>query len=284
MKGGKRIVKTKLFSYSQLDTFVHRLSGLTKLICFVLLTSSVMLTYDIRIIAGIMVLSLIMMRISQIKFSQIKLMLVYVLIFLATNFVLTFLFSPMYGVEIYGTRHDIFAIAGRYVLTQEQLFYQISKFSKYLSVIPLGMIFIFTTNPSEFASSLNGVGVSYRVCTSLSLTLRYFPDVTRDYKTISLAQQARGLEMTSKAKLSKRIKSIAAILVPLIFTTVDRIELISNAMDLRGFGKKKKRTWYAKKPLGTADYLSMLVCLLVLGITLYVRFFINHSFFYNPFI
>ena len=243
-----------------------------------------MLTYDIRVIAGIMVLSLIVMRISQIRFSQIRVMLVYVMIFLVTNFFLTFLFAPMYGVEIYGTRHDLFTIAGNYVVTLEQLFYQITKFSKYLSVIPLGMIFIFTTNPSEFASSLNGVGVSYKVCTSLSLTLRYFPDVTRDYQTISLAQQARGLEMTSKAKLSKRIKSIAAILIPLIFTTIDRIELISNAMDLRGFGKHKKRTWYAKRPLKRADYLSMLVCLFVLLVTLYMRFFVNHSFFYNPFI
>ena len=277
-------MKTKLFSYSQLDTFVHRLSGLTKLVCFVLLTTAVMLTYDIRVIAGIMVLSLIVMRISQIRFSQIRVMLVYVMIFLVTNFFLTFLFAPMYGVEIYGTRHDLFTIAGNYVVTLEQLFYQITKFSKYLSVIPLGMIFIFTTNPSEFASSLNGVGVSYKVCTSLSLTLRYFPDVTRDYQTISLAQQARGLEMTSKAKLSKRIKSIAAILIPLIFTTIDRIELISNAMDLRGFGKHKKRTWYAKRPLKRADYLSMLVCLFVLLVTLYMRFYVNHSFFYNPFI
>ena len=277
-------MKQKLFSYSQLDTFVHRLSGLTKLVCFILLTTAVMCTYDIRVIIGIMVLSLIMMRISKIRFSQIRVMLIYVLIFLVTNFILTFLFAPQYGVEIYGTRHDLFTIAGRYTMTLEQLFYQITKFSKYLSVIPLGMIFVFTTNPSELASSLNGIGISYRVCTSLSLTLRYFPDITKDYQTISLAQQARGLEMTSKAKFTQRIKSIAAILIPLIFTTVDRIELISNAMDLRGFGKLKKRTWYAKRPLGKADYLSMLVCLMVLGITLYIRFFINHSFFYNPFI
>ena len=90
--------------------------------------------------------------------------------------------------------------------------------------------------------------------------------------------------MTSKAKLTKRIRSIAAILIPLIFTTIDRIELISNAMDLRGFGKHKKRTWYAMRPLKKEDYLSMAVCLAVLAITLYVRFVVNKSFFYNPFI
>ena len=277
-------MKVKLFSYSQLDTFVHRLSGLTKLVCFILLTSSVMLTYDIRVIAFIMVISYIMMAISRIKFRQIRLMLLYVLIFLATNFVLTLLFAPRYGVEIYGTEHELFRFTSRYTVTLEQLFYQVTKFSKYLSVIPLGMIFIFTTNPSEFASSLNAIGVSYKVCTALSLTLRYFPDVTRDFQSISQAQQARGLEMSSKAKLTSRIKSVAAILTPLILTTMDRIELISNAMDLRGFGKHRKRTWYAKKPFRPADYLCMLFCALVLAGTLLIRFRINHSFYYNPFI
>ena len=277
-------MKIKMFSYNQLDTFVHRLSGLSKLVCFLLLTTAIMLTYDIRVILAIMILSYVMMYIAKIRFSQIRVMLIYVFIFLAFNFVLTYIFAPQYGVEIYGTRHVLFTFGGPYVVTTEQLFYQITKFSKYLSVIPLGIIFILTTNPSEFASSLNGIGVSYRVCTSLSLTLRYFPDVADDYNAISLAQQARGVEMSRKAKMMDRLKRIAAILVPLIMTTMDRIEIISNAMDLRGFGKHKKRTWYAKKPLRKADYISMAVSLAVLIISLYIRFHINHSIYYNPFI
>jgi energy-coupling factor transport system permease protein len=211
-------------------------------------------------------------------------MLVYVFIFLAFNFVLTYLFAPEYGVEIYGTRHEIFSFGGRYTVTLEQLFYQVTKFSKYLSVIPLGIIFILTTNPSEFASSLNRIGISYKICTSLALTLRYFPDVADDYNQIALAQQARGIEMSAKASVMQRLKRMASILIPLIMTTMDRIELISNAMDLRGYGKHRKRTWYARKPLRTADYISMAVCLAVLVFTLYVRFFINHSIYYNPFI
>jgi energy-coupling factor transport system permease protein len=164
-----------------------------------------------------------MMRIAKIRFQQIKVMLLYVSIFLAFNFVLTYVFEPEYGVQIYGTRHLLFTIAGPYTVTLEQLFYQITKLLKYLSVIPLGIIFVLTTNPSEFASSLNGVGVSYRICTALSLTLRYFPDVAQDYNTISLAQQARGIEMSKKAKMSERLKRVAAILIPLIMTTMDRI-------------------------------------------------------------
>ena len=224
------------------------------------------------------------MAIAKVRYRQIRLMVIYVLIFLVANFILTFLFAPEYGVQIYGTRHVLFSFGGIYVVTQEQMFYQITQFAKYLSVIPLGMIFFLTTNPSEFASSLNSIGVSYKVCTSLSLTLRYFPDVQRDYHSISLAQQARGIDMSKKAKAGERLKNITAILTPLIFTTMDRIELISNAMDLRGFGKSKTRTWYCSRPLKSADYLSMLGCLLMLILIIYVRVAVNHSIYYNPFI
>ena len=277
-------MKVKLFSYSQLDTFVHRLSGLTKLMCFLFLTTAVMMTYDLRVIACILVLSYVLMLVAKIKFSQIKVMLIYVLIFLATNFVLTFLFDPGYGPRIYGTSHVLFSFGGPYKVTAEQLYYQCAKFTKYLSVIPLGMIFILTTNPSEFASSLNGIGVSYKVCTSLSLTLRYFPDVSRDYNAISIAQQARGLDLSRKAKMMDRLKGMTAILMPLIFSTLDRINVITNAMDLRGFGKSSKRTWYSARKLRASDYISMLVCLAVLLFSLYMRYFVNHSMFYNPFI
>ena len=277
-------MKTKLFSYSQLDTFIHRLSGLTKLICFLLLTTTVMLTFDIRIILGVMVLSLILFRVARIEFRKVRVMFVFVLVFLITNFFLNLLFSPTYGVEIYGTEHILFRIAGPYVVTAEQLFYQITKFSKYLSVIPLGCIFFFTTNPSEFASSLNSIGLSYKACSALSLTLRYFPDVQTDYHTISLAQQARGVEMSTKAKLSDRLKNMVKILVPLIFSTLDRIELITNAMELRGYGKHRKRTWYSYRRLGKNDWLSIVVCLAIFLFTMYMRFFVTKSMFYNPFI
>ena len=141
-----------------------------------------------------------------------------------------------------------------------------------------------TTNPSEFASSLNGIGVNYKAAFAVALTLRYFPDVQRDYHDISQAQQARGLELSQKAKFSDRFKNSLLIVVPLIFSSLDRVELISNAMDLRGFSKSKTRTWYTSKKLTGADYTALAVSAIIFIITICVSVFINHSRFYNPFI
>lgn len=277
-------MNNKLFSYNLVDTPIHRLSGLTKLIGFLFLTFAVMFSFDIRVILAIMVFSFTLLKISQIKFSQIKLMVIYVLIFLITNVIITYLFSPEEGVSIYGTRHEIVHFIGRYNLTWEQLLYQTTKFFKYASVIPLGIIFLLTTNPSEFASALNRVGIGYKASYAVALTLRYFPDVQRDYRDISLSQQARGLDLSHKAKLIDRFKKSLIIVVPLIFSTLDRIESISNAMDLRGFSKSKTRTWYNAKKMERLDYFAILISGLIFLATISVSIFINHGRFFNPFI
>lgn len=277
-------MKSKLFDYIERDNVIYNLSGLTKLICFIFLTFSVMFSYDIRMILAVMVFSVFVFRMSELRFSQIKLMMIYVILFLLMNFILTYIFSPQYGIEIYGTTHELFRINSRYIVTQEQLLYQVTKISKYASVVPLGMIFLLTTNPSEFAASINRIGLSYRGAYALSLTLRYFPDMIRNYQDIALAQQSRGLDLSKKEKVTVRVKNIMNICVPLIFSTLDKIELISNAMDLRGFGKKKKRTWYTAKKLGKADVIAIIVSACIFATSLYINLFVNHSRFWNPFI
>lgn len=276
-------LKMKLFSYNLADTFIHRLSGLTKLICFLFLTFAVMYSYDIRVILVVMVFSILLMRTAQIQFSQVRVMVIYVLIFIFTNAVISFFFSPEYGTTIYGTSHEFARVFG-ISLTYEQLFFQVTKMFKYASVIPLGMIFLLTTNPSEFASSLNAIKVNYKAAVAVALTLRYFPDIQRDYKDIYLAQQARGLELSRKAKFIDRFKNSLLIVIPLIFSTLDRVEVISNAMDLRGFSKSKTRTWYTSRKFSRQDSLALIVSGLIFISTVLVSIFINRSRFYNPFI
>lgn len=278
-------MKAKLFDYVERDNFIYNLSGLTKLVCFIGMTFAVMFSYDVRFIVPVMIISIIIFKASGLRFSQIRLMLIYVCVFLLTNFILTFVFSPTYGTQLYGTKHVLFVITSRYTVTIEQLLYQCTKTLKYASVVPLGMIFLLTTNPSEFAASLNRIGISYKGTYAVSLTLRYFPDMIRSYQDIATAQQSRGLDLSKKEKLGTRVKNIMNICVPLILSTLDRIESISNAMDLRGFGKRKKRTWYVEKPLKMSDWFSMLFGCLVLSASVFMTIVVNSgSRFWNPFI
>ena len=50
-------MKTKLFSYNVGNTVIHRISGGTKFLCFLMTSLSATLTYDIRVLAFIAVFS-----------------------------------------------------------------------------------------------------------------------------------------------------------------------------------------------------------------------------------
>lgn len=54
-------------------------------------------------------------------------------------------------------------------------------------------------------------------------------------------------------------------------------------MELRGFGKNKKRTWYSARPFQLKDYATMAAFLVILVVSLLITFH-NDSRFYNPFL
>ena len=117
----------------------------------------------------------------------------------------------------------------------------------------------------------------------MALALRYIPDIQREYRDISLAQQARGTEMSKKASLINRLKAASSILIPLILSSMERIETISNAMELRGFGKGKKRSWYSERKFSKMDIISIVVCVMIMILSLLISY-LNGGRYYNPFI
>ena len=276
-------MNTEMLSYIKKDSPIHKLTGATKLICFLLWTIAAMITYDTRVLIGLFIAGIIVFKISKIKFKDVSFILYFILFFLLLNALLIFVFSPYQGVEIYGSRTDLFHLIGPYTVTKEQLFYELNVILKYFATIPMALLFILTTDPSEFAASLNKIGVSYKVAYTVSIALRYIPDVQRDYKDISFAQQASGIDLSSKEKLSKRIKNSAAILMPLIFSSLERIDKISLAMELRAFGNNKKRTWYNSRKFGKIDYIFIVILLIIVAISIEMVK-VNGSRFYNPFI
>ena len=273
---------SRLLTYDPKDTWIHRLSGLTKLVFFLVWSIVSMITYDTRVLLFMLISSLIIFRVSKIEWKQISTVFNFILFFLCLNLIAVFLFSPYEGVKIYGTQQDLWHIAGNYTITKEQLFYEFNIMIKYFTVIPAVLMFILTTNPSEFAASMNRIGMSYKISYSIAIALRYIPDVQADFTKIKHAQEARGIEMSSKAGLIDRIKNVSYILFPLIFTSMDRIDVVSNAMELRGFGKNKKRTWYSGKKLSSKDITVIVVVLIFAAASLMITF-ADGSRFYNPF-
>ena len=274
---------TNLFNYIDRPSPIHRLTGACKLVCLITWSLAAMTSFFTPLLCVLTAAALILFRVARLRLKDISFMVGIMLVYILMNNVLIFLFSPTHGTTLYGTQTVLFRIAGPYVVTAEQLFYHFNVILKNACTIPIVLLFVCTTNPSEFAASLNRIGVSYRVSYAVALALRYIPDIQREFRDISLAQQARGTEMSKKASLVSRLKAASSILIPLILSSMERIETISNAMELRGFGKGKKRTWYSGRRFSKMDLLAMAVCVGLMLLSLALTYF-NGGRYYNPFV
>ncbi|HHW4950456.1 TPA: energy-coupling factor transporter transmembrane component T family protein [Streptococcus suis] len=271
----------KLIGYHPGTGLIHSLSAVSKLLFFLIVSILAMITYDTRLILFIAVFSLALFKMSGIRYKEISLVLILTIIFAAMNALMVHLFAPRYGVELYGADTPLLSGLGVYSLTSQQAFYLVNLLLKYFCTVPLAIIFLMTTHPSQFASSLNQIGVSYKVAYAVSLTMRYIPDIQEEFYTIRMSQEARGLELSKKGKVIDRIKGNLSLVIPLIFSSLERIDTISTAMELRRFGKNKKRTWYTQQPLQRIDYAVLLFILALVVVTIYL-FFVNQGRFYNP--
>lgn len=272
-----------VLSYIERDSVIHKMTGTTKLFFFLFWSIAAMITYDTRVLVGMFLLGCIFFKISKLKWKEISFALIFMFTLMAINIIGIYVFAPEQGVEIYGTRHVLTHLFWRYSVTTEQLFYMFNFLMKYMAVIPVALLFIMSTNPSEFAASMSKIGISYRVGYAVAIALRYIPDVQRDYREISQAQQARGISLGKDEKTLDRIKNSAAILFPLVLSSIQRIETISNAMELRGFGKYKKRTWIMERSMAQKDYVGIAVGAVIMIISI-TMMFVNGGRYYNPFV
>ncbi|MBM7636856.1 energy-coupling factor transporter transmembrane component T family protein [Streptococcus saliviloxodontae] len=274
-------MSNRLIGYQQGQGFLYRLSGASKLIFFILVSVACMATYDTRFILLMGVLAMYLFYQAKIRWKDISFVINLILIVAIFNLMMVYLFSPSYGAEIYGRKDLVISGWGYFSLSYQELFYLFNLLLKYFCTVPLAILFLMTTHPSQFAASLNQIGVSYRISYAVSLTLRYIPDIQEEFYTIRRSQEARGLELSKKAGLISRIRGNLQIALPLILSSLERIDTVSTAMELRRFGKNKKRTWYNYQAFKKADWLTLLLAISLLLLSL-ALIWVNQGRFYNP--
>lgn len=186
------------------------------------LTISGIVSFDLRYLLLLIVVAIVGLAVAGIRWRYVSAVVYFVDVFALMNVVLIYVFAPQYGVRLFHHKTALLG-SGPYALTLKQLVYESIVLMKYVFSLPLALIFLLTTNPTEFAAGLNKIGVSYRIAYAVALTLRYIPDVQQESVTISRAQQARGYDMSKKAPLVQRVRGAAGILMPLLFHHWDEL-------------------------------------------------------------
>ncbi len=228
-------------------TFLDRLTGKTKVRIFLILIILLIATWDIRIIFPTFILCCVGLVSVKPNWKTMFGIMGVVAGMNLLNLAMLYAIKPDYGATICGGSTVLFQFTDFYIVTAETMWYFFVRFFKMFGSFMVALVFVSSITPSELAAGLYAIGVPHKICTIFSLTFRYIPDITKDFKNIEISMQTRGMELDpKKVGLGERLKQKAIILVPLIITSFDRISNIANAMDLRGFGKNKKRTYYCE--------------------------------------
>ena len=115
--------------------------------------------------------------------------------------------TPTHGSELTGS-YTSFMYIGYATITYETLFYTATLSLKYFTLLPFTLILIYTTNPSEFVSSLSKFRIHYKIIYAINIALRYIPDIQSEYKVIKHAQEARGVAFEKgEARLWTRMQN-----------------------------------------------------------------------------
>jgi len=237
------------------NTMLHKMTGGTKVLLFVLFTIALIVTFDIRVLLPLMIVPIAAIISMKPNYKPLAFLFGFMFVTVGViGSIMILAVSPDVGLIHVGSSTVIWRMSDSVFITKETLWYLFVTFMKRAASFTVVIAFVLMTTPSEFASGLSFLKLPYKVCTIVSLAYRTIPDIAHRYIDIRNSMQMRGVELNSKrASLGKRLKYTGAMLIPLIISSFGKVENIANAMDLRGYGRLKKRTWYAEHELTRAD-------------------------------
>lgn len=135
------------------------------------------------------------------------------------------------------------------------------------AALPLG-IMLSLTKASDLTNALVGkLGVPYKYAFSLSTAIRFIPVFSSEMAAIMESQTARGVEFDTKNPF-KKLGLLIPICVPLLISSVKKIDASALSAELRGFNLRSKKSGYKQYRFKTADFSCIFgaLCVMVLGI------------------
>ena len=128
-------------------------------------------------------------------------------------------------------------------LTMEKMFFAMTQIIRMSSMAVLFLVIPFTIDPRTYGITFSGMGMPDRVAFTMDLAFRFVPTLARDFSITLDAQRARGFEVEKlEGGVIAQIRKLAPLIVPVTMNAIVGGEDITNAMDLRCFGLRK-RTW-----------------------------------------
>ncbi|TJX13084.1 energy-coupling factor transporter transmembrane protein EcfT [Tissierella creatinini] len=131
-------------------------------------------------------------------------------------------------------------------------------------IVFASMQFFTSSSPMDFTLMLMKFKIPYRFAMLVGLSIRFIPLMKDEYMSIIESQTTRGLKMES---VWDNIKSIIPTFLPFLYRAVRRSTEVGLAMELRGYGRSKTRTFSSDLSIKNYDIVLIIAMFLLIIIS-----------------
>jgi energy-coupling factor transport system permease protein len=135
-------------------------------------------------------------------------------------------------------------------------------------IVFASMQFFTSASPQDFTLMLIKFKIPYRYAMLVGLSVRFLPLMKAEYISIVDSQRTRGLKMVS---VWDNLKGVIPTFLPFLYRAVRRSTETALAMELRGYGRSKTRTFTSNLAIKHYDIALISAILLVIIISLASR-------------
>jgi energy-coupling factor transport system permease protein len=247
---------TGVLDYVEGRSFLHRLNPLVKLILPFGLCASCFVSGNVFFVLGVIGLNLLAAAAAGIPGRALR-TLRSLLKFSGILFVVQALFIRE------GER--LFTIPPGIVLTREGVLFSLLFVLRLMAAaLPLTLM-LSVTRISDISNALTRqLRIPYKYTFALTTAIRFIPLFHEEMRGIMEAQISRGVEFDTK-NFVKKIGLLLPLCVPLLVSSVRRIEGGAISAELRGFNLRTPSSGYKRYPLTLKDGAALLLCGLLLA-------------------
>ncbi len=259
----------KLGQYIEKDSWFHKLDGRSKLIFVFSLMITGLLIQNIFLLLSIILLTLVISFSARIgREFLVSLKGIFYLVIFAGIIWLLF-----YRTSLFLNKENAVIIAkfGPFTIDSLGLTYAVEMPLRILITISLPTLYFMTTTIREFIISLVKLKVPYVVAFTFGLAAQLIYSLGDEFEKIKEAQIARGLSV-DEGNLVKRIKNHIPIIVPFTVRSLDLVDQINIALNLKHFNPDKKSLFYRAKKFSTNDWILFLISVLLLSLSIIYNF------------
>lgn len=261
--------------YQPRDTAIHKLNVVTKTIMLFMFLVLLTMWMDFRLFILVDIVILLVYTIAKVPRSWLIVVLAVMVIPIPlTLFISTFLTDPslfkVYPCEI--VLREFLQINVPYLgslrLTYGSIFWTAAMLNRFMAFLVF-FVYMYTTSVSEILDLLKLLRMPSGFAFSIAVTFKFIPQFIDSLTTTINAQVLRGLDVSATKNPIKKVRKVAPALLPMLRISLDTVEEITLAAQIRAFGACEKPTTVREIKFTRFDIAVSTACLISLGVAIY---------------